>query len=438
MKKKVLLVLDSDLYVRNYIRTGTVNYLSKVYDLEILFSKKIENYNDILLLKSVKKNYEFNSFFVKLFYYLNDIAIYLNRKKSSSFTLRIENTINRMSIPWKFLKIISLNSLFFYALKKILNLYLYNFNEINNYLLKNKFKLVIFPSSGLDLMSYYLPLITKRTDIKTFFIVDNWDNISSKSYYLEKPSHIGVWGYQSKQHAYKIQDFEKKKIFLTGSARFQVYKRNFPYKKIYKFPYILFLGASVLSKEQELLCITNKIIENNKKLFKNTKIIYRPHPWRQKQDRVLLEGLENVIIDRQLKLVFDKNTYETDDQPDLKYYPKLIYNSELIMGGLTSMLVESLILEKNYLAFVFNDKNIFYNPSKRVERLEHFKILKKIEDVKICNKINYDIIEKILINQWKNKKIINKKNLNYYVNKIVITPQPNYNKNLVRLIDRII
>ena len=438
MKKKVLLVLDSDLYVRNYIRTGTVNYLSKVYDLEILFSKKIENYNDILLLKSVKKNYEFNSFFVKLFYYLNDIAIYLNRKKSSSFTLRIENTINRMSIPWKFLKIISLNSFFFYVLKKILNLYLYNFNEINNYLLKNKFKLVIFPSSGLDLMSYYLPLITKSTDIKTFFIVDNWDNISSKSYYLEKPSNIGVWGDQSKQHAYKIQDFEKTKIFLTGSARFQVYKRNFPYKKIYKFPYILFLGASVLSREQELLCIANKIIENNKKLFKNTKIIYRPHPWRQKQDKVLLEGLDNVIIDRQLKLVFDKNTYETDDQPDLKYYPKLIYNSELIMGGLTSMLVESLILEKKYLAFVFNDKNIFYNPSKRAERLEHFKILKKIEDVKICNKINYDIIEKILTNQWKNKKIINKKNLNYYVNKIVITPHPNYNKNLVRLIDRII
>ena len=438
MKKKVLLVLDSDLYVRNYIQTGTVNYLSNVYDLEILFSKKIKNTNEILLLKSVKKNYEFNSFFENLFYYLNDIAIYLNRKKSSSFTLRIENTFNKISNIHKIFKIILLNSFFCYLLKKTLNLYLYKFNEINNYLLKNDFKLIIFPSSGLDLMSYYLPLITKRSDIKTFFIVDNWDNISSKSYYLEKPSYLGVWGNQSKQHAYKIQDFDKKKTFLTGSARFQVYKRNFKYKKIYKFPYILFLGASVLSKEQELLCIINEIIQNNKKLFKNTKIIYRPHPWRAKEERVLLEGLDNVVIDRQLKLIFDKNSYETAYQPDLKYYPKLIYNSELIMGGLTSMLVESLILKKKYLAFIFNDENIFYNPSKRVERLEHFKILKKIKDIKICNKIKYNIIEKILVNQWKNKKIINKKNLNYYVNKIVISPHPNYNENLARQINRII
>jgi hypothetical protein len=438
MKKKVLLVLDSDLYVRNYIQTGTVNYLSKFYDLEILFSKKIKNFKEILLLKNIKKTYKFNNFFENFIYHLNDIAIYLNRKKSSSFLLRIENTFSKISIANKFFKIISFNSFFLYVLKKILNFYLYKFNEINDYLLKNNFKLIIFPSSGLDLMSYYLPLITKKSDIKTFFLVDNWDNISSKSYYLEKPSILGVWGNQSKEHACKIQNFDKKKIFLTGSARFQVYKKNFVYKKIYKFPYILFLGASVLSKEQELLYTINEIINNNKKIFQNTKIIYRPHPWRKKHDRVSLEGLNNVIVDRQLKIIFNKNSYKGAYQPDLKYYPKLIYNSELIMGGLTSMLVESLIMKKTYLAFVFNDNDIFYNPHKRVERLEHLKILKKIKDVKICNEIKYHIIEEILINQWKNKKILNKKNLNYYVNKIVISPHPSYNENLVRLINRII
>jgi hypothetical protein len=67
MKKKVLLVLDSDLYVRNYIQTGTVNYLSNVYDLEILFSKKIKNTNEILLLKSVKKIMNLTPF-LKIFF----------------------------------------------------------------------------------------------------------------------------------------------------------------------------------------------------------------------------------------------------------------------------------------------------------------------------------------------------------------------------------
>ena len=145
MKKKVLLVLDSDLYVRNYIQTGTVNYLSKFYDLEILFSKKIKNFREILLLKNIKKTYKFNNFFENFIYHLNDIAIYLNRKKSSSFLLRIENTFNKISIANKFFKIISFNSFFLYVLKKILNFYLYKFNEINDYLLKNNFKLIIFP-----------------------------------------------------------------------------------------------------------------------------------------------------------------------------------------------------------------------------------------------------------------------------------------------------
>jgi hypothetical protein len=153
---------------------------------------------------------------------------------------------------------------------------------------------------------------------------------------------------------------------------------------------------------------------------------------------VSLQGLDNVIIDRQLKVIFDKNSYKSAYQPDLKYYPKLIYNSQLIMGGLTTMLVESLLMEKNYLAFVFSDKDIFYNPQKRMECLEHLKILKNIKDVRICNDLKYKKIEKVIINQWKKRKIINKKNLNYYTNKIVIRPYPSYNKNLVRLIDRII
>jgi len=106
MKKKVLLVLDSDLYVRNYIQTGTVNYLSKFYDLEILFSKKIKNFKEILLLKNIKKTYKFNNFFENFIYHLNNIAIYLNRKKSSSFLLRTENTFKKISIANKFFKII--------------------------------------------------------------------------------------------------------------------------------------------------------------------------------------------------------------------------------------------------------------------------------------------------------------------------------------------
>ena len=192
----------------------------------------------------------------------------------------------------------------------------------------------------------------------------------------------------------------------------------------------------MLSKEQEILNILNKIIENNQTLFKDVKIIYRPHPWRKKQDIVSLKELNNVVIDKQLKDIFTKNYYKNSFQPNLKYYPKLIYNAEIVMGGLTSMMVESLIMKKNYLAFIFNDKDNFYNPKKRMNSMEHFKILKKIKNVKICNTLKTKIVEKFLIESWKLRKQFNNSS-NYHVNKIVLKPSPSYKENLVKLINHI-
>ena len=437
MKKKILVILDSDLYIRNYVDTGVINYLKKIYKLEILSSTKIINSKKLLQYKKTGlKFYQFDNFAEKMFFFLNDIVIFLNRKKSTSFDLRIKNHFTKISILNKFVKIISFNRFFYYFLKKFIDFYLLKFSSIKKNIFKNNYDLIIFPSSGLDLMSYYLPLITNKTHTKTFFLIDNWDNISSKSYYIIQPSYIGVWGEQSKEHAIRIQDFDKKKIFPIGTPRFDVYKNKSKFKKIYNFRYILFLGSSMLSKEQEILNILNKIIENNQTLFKDVKIIYRPHPWRKKQDIVSLKELNNVVIDKQLKDIFTKNYYKNSFQPNLKYYPKLIYNAEIVMGGLTSMMVESLIMKKNYLAFIFNDKDNFYNPKKRMNSMEHFKILKKIKNVKICNTLKTKIVEKFLIESWKLRKQFNNSS-NYHVNKIVLKPSPSYKENLVKLINHI-
>ena len=233
----------------------------------------------------------------------------------------------------------------------------------------------------------------------------------------------------------------KKKIFSIGTPRFDVYKDKNKYKKIYKFKYILFLGSSALSKEQEVLTLLNNILQNNQSVFRNLKIVYRPHPWRKK-DNISLNKLNYIILDKQLKDIFKKNSFQnsfqTKFQPNLKYYPKLIYNADLVMGGLTSMMVESLIMKKNYLAFIFNDKDIFYNPKKRMDNMEHFKILKNIKNINFCNTLNYNIVAKSLKDAWKHRKKTFKNNSNFYVNKIVLSPTPSYRDNLVKIIDDII
>ena len=56
------------------------------------------------------------------------------------------------------------------------------------------------------------------------------------------------------------------------------------------------------------------------------KIIYRPHPWRQSNEIIKYDYLDNIIIDPQIKEAY----LSLDDsfQPDLSYYPSLIKNAE--------------------------------------------------------------------------------------------------------------
>ena len=65
--------------------------------------------------------------------------------------------------------------------------------------------------------------ISKFLKSKILFLVDNWDNISSKTIFIEKPDAISVWGDQTVKHANLIQKINKKKIFKLGSPKFDNY-----------------------------------------------------------------------------------------------------------------------------------------------------------------------------------------------------------------------
>ena len=80
----------------------------------------------------------------------------------------------------------------------------------------------------------------------------------------------------------------------------------------------------------------------NKSIFKNTKIIYRPYPWRFTRETVDISKFKNVFLDPQVKNNYLKRINDTSFQPDLNYYPSLIKNAEIIIAGPTTMVIEVL------------------------------------------------------------------------------------------------
>ena len=89
----------------------------------------------------------------------------------------------------------------------------------------------------------------------------------------------------------------------------------------------------------------------NDKIFKNLKIIYRPHPWRKDNNIENMKNYKNIILDPQLKKNYLKKKFDSSVQPDLNYYPKLISNAEFIISAPTTMVIEYLLCWVNIMNF---------------------------------------------------------------------------------------
>ena len=256
--------------------------------------------------------------------------------------------------------------------------------RLEDEILKIKPDLIIYPTQSQSKADFDILHLCNQNNIRSFFLIDNWDNLSDKSIMFSKPDLLGVWCNQTKMHAIKIQKFRENKVFSLGTPRFEVYfqKRFKKIKNPFKSKYILFLGTALEFDELKIVEKISDILKNYKE-FKNIKLIYRPHPWRMSKNQINFSKFNNVILDPQISSNYYKKKIDLSFQPDLNYYPGLIKNAEFVVGGLTSMLIESMIMYKKYLITALPEKrfNNQYNSSKYHT---HFKELKLSNNIRFC------------------------------------------------------
>ena len=359
-----------------------------------------------------------------------NLLMWRNRKKSISFAFRIKrfhqlklifphgtNFISRLIktfwrlLQWlliRFEAYVIASSPFF---PMYLNLFIRNLKPhplLKSVLEKVSPDLVIYPSSAYEAIGNDVISECKRLKIKSLFLIDNWDNLSSKSVLWQKPSYISVWGQQSKTHAIEIQGMHDKQIFTLGTPRFDSYfqLRDDELKSPYPFKYILFVGTTLPFNEAQALVAMNQAIDNNKSLFGDTKIIYRPHPWRQGKDSISQLTLNHVVIDEQLREAYSKQDFSENIQPEISYYPKLLQNAEFVVGGLTSMVIEATIFRKPFVALVHEDGTPVSSPKNIYHNFTHFRDIDRMKNIIFCDSL--DAIDVIL--EVAHKKKLNNRN----------------------------
>lgn len=459
-KKKILIIINSELYLRNYIQNNIFKELNKKYKLFYLSNKNIQkkkifnNLKNFLGYFSYSKKSEIQH--TRNF----NVTMWRYRKLSKSFEYRIKwfseinlfemNKFNFRIFRKKILRIYQVLKfrLFIQLFGSRIIFLLYKFffidilkvnRELEKKILLLKPDLVILPTQSQTPCDNDVAKICSKNKITTLYLVDNWDNLSDKSKILFSPDYLAVWGEQTKKHAINIQSHDKNKIFKIGTPRFESYflKRNQKLKRIFNFRYILFLGTALEFDEYRILKKINEILDC-KPFNKKIKLVYRPHPWRMSDKIFSFDKCSNIVLDPQMKKnYFSKNSKKMNlsFQPNLSYYPSLIKNSEFILGGLTSMIIESLIFYKKYIITALPEDK-FNNQFNSLNYHHHFRELGKVKNLKICT--NIEKLKKYMISVYNLKSDKNKKRTDFERNFFLFKNSNSYSLNILKIVNKII
>ncbi len=404
--KKALIVLCSDIYIRNYITTDALEDIEKSYDCHYLVSGKIAN-TDALKEKNNVGFYSVNKKLDRAHHSAFNVVMWRFRRLSSAFGFRFRRKFD-IPVSWKDANSIAsvlrylamfivrkarvvtvqvLGSRLIFPLYKRFVIDRIAVNaDLEKKVVSTRPDIIIYTSAAYDSEGTDLVRIGRKHNILTLFLIDNWDNLSSKTVMLERPDFITVWGQQNLEHAKRIHGFSENQVFLIGTPRFDEYFRQRKVKQQSHFdrPYALFLGCAIPFDEATALQILDQEIESGKDTYGDLAVVYRPHPWRQGKDSIVGLNLKNIIIDPQVEPNY-LNNKGVKFQPPLHYYPSLLSNAEFVTGPLTSMLIEAQIFYRKVLAIVYYDGKNITSPNNALKYYPHFEGLSKLEGMTFCN-----------------------------------------------------
>jgi hypothetical protein len=465
--QKILIVISHDLFVRNYLQTKVLEPLMAAFTCSVLASDGVTDKATVEQTPGFagyfKTDRRIDSFHQALF----DLLMWRYRNRSKSFYFRFLRylRIDLLKQPKGLLGVLR-NAISFLAhnikdpraLRIVMfgNKYLFPLSlkwitkrippnaDLQRRILELQPDIIAFPSSAYDSVGNDVIRIAKARKMKTLFLIDNWDNLSSKSLFWEKPDFLGVWGEQSKRHAIDIHGFDADAVVKIGTPRFDKYYavREQSLKSHFDFRYVLFVGCAIPFDETSALRVLESEIRDNPEVYDGARIVYRPHPWRQErigEENFREENFQHVAIDPQIRQAYfgasASNPSGIGFQPDTNYYPSLLQNALFVVGPLTTMLVESLIFHRKIVALAYDDQIHFTSPHNALKYFVHFEGLDKIRAITFCK--DRKNLAEAFREAYEKRREIDKKETDTNLGSYLFSDQLSYGDRLVNLVRQV-
>lgn len=411
----LLFVLSSDMYVRNYVRTGVIDSLRSENSVTIIADSRLALLSEVeceegylgsfALERKIERRRELfftvlmwrfrkrsPTFFYRWLRMANWGLVRTNSGPMALFTSFARWTLGLALRPRPLVTALLGSKGIFALSSRILRRPDKVSAQIVELLTHHHFDVIVFPSAAFEPVIPDLIRFGRSQNITTLTLIDNWDNLTSKTVYWDKPDHIAVWGEQAKRQAQEIHSFDEKQIHLVGTPRFDSYfalRQDLKTVPPYPFPYLLFVGSAMPFDELGALHSLEQLMANNPEVPEDLKIVYRPHPWQQKRMVPAAfheEDFHRTVLDQQISdayaLGVKQETTNRAFQPDLSYYPSLLSHANAVVGPLTTMLFEAALCLRPVLALSYPDGHHF-TTNRRY--LTHFEGLEKIPGFAFCD-----------------------------------------------------
>lgn len=411
---RILIAISADIYVRNYLRTDALHLLSRDNEVTVIADESLA------LAAEVQEHPDFGGFFgldpaIKSKHsLLFSLLMWRRRKKSPTFLYRwMRNSqwdlLDRDHGPLRWLlsfvrwipgalvspsglRVPALGNPLVFGIAKAALVRQLSINpELSALVRAQDYDIIVFPSAAFDSVSVDLTRLGQELAIPTLCLIDNWDNLTSKTSFWTKPDHLGVWGEQAREQAARIHGFLPDRVHPIGTPRFDQYfsSRKTPNSSpLYPFPYLLFVGSAMPFDEIATLHHVERTLARLESVPPGLKIVYRPHPWQQKRktdSEFRPAEFLRTVLDAQIAEAYAsgmrREVTDPSFQPDLDYYPRLFQGATAVIGPLTTMLFEGALALKPVMGLAYDDGH-HANTSRRY--FTHFDGVEAIPSFVIC------------------------------------------------------
>jgi len=438
---KLLICFTHERLYRSFLELGYIEAICNKYpDTEILLSHNA-NFTNIKSNLNGIKFIELNGFMNKLRKFVLDLHVFKYMDLSVSFKTKIriqakipankkitlKNFILGGDKRWIVISI--LGNKFTY---KTYIVFLRKLADSNNFvkllLKKHKSQALLVVSGGpFSNIENILFRYAYKYNVKSALVIDNWDNLSSKSILWHKPKFLGVWGENMSNDAQVIHKFSISSIVSIGNSRiFKPVEGDIKFN----FPYVLFAGSgSHFDNEKEIIILASNLLSKY-----GLKLLYRPHPAYLGNLKIIedLKVIPNLVIDMQKANLINPYFYTYESLNSLLNH---CTEAVFVIAGHSTVIVESLYLGKQVITFS-GTRSPYFNNGDLWQGFKHLQELRYNKNIVICNNfVEFTKELELLISKCRGKQIAN---LNQnFIPEIIPNFDNSYEERLLKFLDNL-